>query len=325
MIMKKEIKPNEVSSVMIRWGYRWLLMTSLLFLGQWPLCAQDSTATQTDATEEAPPAEEKETIAKTRMSLTGDQYPDGTIVLHALLRAKVGSSYQKVPDRKIEFFTLNAEGEEVSLGNTTTALNGLAEYTTDKKKLLLGEDGFYSFLARWAGDERLGDSEGDLMVKPASLTMQLTEADSTYTITLQASAMTTDSTAPIAAAPVAVYVKRMFSALKVAEGETDESGMLEVEFPRGLFGDDEGNLEITATIQETEEYGNLTAKATQKWGIPVSSEATETPRALWSPHPPAWMVITFFILMGAVWIHYVIVIINLFKIKSHRPEPEGKA
>ena len=325
MIMKKEIKPMDVSAEMIRWGYRWLLMTGLFFLGQWPIYAQDSTATQTEATEEAPPAEEEETTVKTRMSLTGDQYPDGTIVLHALLRAKVGSSYQKVPDRKIEFFALNAEGEEVALGHANTELNGIAAYTADKKNLFLGEDGSYSLLARWAGDERLEDSEGDLMLRPAALTMELAEADSTYTVKLQASAMTTDSAAPIAAAAVTVYVKRMFSSLKVAEGETDESGMVEVEFPAGLYGDDQGNLEITAMIEETEEYGNLVAKATQKWGIPVSKEAVETPRALWSPHPPSWMVITFFILMGAVWIHYVIVVINLFKIKSHRPQPEGKA
>ena len=310
---------------MMSWTYRLILVFGLMFTGAWPLVAQDSTATQTATTEEAPPAEEEETTAKTKMSLTGDQYPDGTIVLHALLRAKVGSSYQKVPDRKVEFFTLNAEGEEVVLGNANTALNGVADFTADKKNLLLSEDGFYAFLAKWAGDEKLEDSDGDLMLKPASLTMELTEADSTYTITLQASAMTADSSAPIAAAPVSIFVKRMFSSLKVAEGETDESGMLEVEFPVGLFGDDEGNLEITAMIEETEEYGNLTAKATQKWGIPVSSEVKEAPRALWSPHPPAWMVITFFILMGAVWIHYVIVIINLFKIKSHRPQPEVKA
>ena len=86
------------------------------------------------------------------------------------------------------------------------------------------------------------------------------------------------------------------------------------------IGVETGDIEV-----KTGEYGNLTAAATQKWGYEVSAEIVETPRALWSPHPPAWMVITFFILMGAVWIHYAIVIYNLFKIRSHGRHASGKA
>ena len=92
--------------------------------------------------------------------------------------------------------------------------------------------------------------------------------------------------------------------------------MLELEFPIGLPGDAEGNLEITVTIEETEEYGNLTSTSTLKWGNAVSAAPLEMQRSLWSPHPPTWMVITFFILMGAVWIHYAIIIINLLNTSS---------
>lgn len=319
---------------LIAWWLPALFTLALLFGGNVSVFAQDDApadTTQTDttqapATEEAAvEAEPEETTLKSRMSLTADQHPDGAINLKALLRAKVDGSYQKVPERKVLFFVLDASGEEVALGDTVTGLDGTGALRVNKAGLFRSEDGFYSFLARYDGDDKIEGSESDLMLKPATLEMKLSEADSTYLVTLTASADSPDGPMPIAGAVVAVYVKRMFSSLKVAEGETDETGAVELEFPNGLAGDDQGNLQITAMIEETEEYGNLTASADQKWGYAVSAELKETPKALWSPHPPTWMVITFFILMGAVWIHFVIVVYNLFRIKSIGHQASGKA
>ncbi len=325
MMMKKDLAWAGMSNLVSRWWYRFGFMAGMILAGMHPAIAQDApvdtTVQQSDSTEvpAAAEAEEEETIFKSKTSLTGDQYPDGTILLNGLLRAKIDGSYQKVPDRKIEFFVLNSEGEEVAIGDTITGVNGVAKIRVSKSTLAKGEDGSYSFIARFAGDDRFEDSESDLMLRSATLVMEPRKEDSTYVISLKATADSPDGPMPIAAAVVSVYVKRMFSSQKVAEGETDETGMVEVEFPTGLAGDASGNVEITALIEETEEYGNLTASSTQNWGYAVSNAFVDSPRALWSPHPPAWMVITFFILMGAVWIHYAIVIVNLLRIKR-----EGK-
>jgi len=327
MIMKKDIAGTVSINLMSRWWYRIGFMAAMILAGIHPVMAQetpaDTAVQQADTT--AAPVEEEETTIKSKTSLTGDQYPDGTIMLSGLLRAKIEGSYQKVPDRKVAFYVLNPAGEEVAIGDTITGANGVAKIRVTKTTLVKGEDGSYSFIARFDGDDKFEGSESDLILKSASLVMVASEADSTYTLSLTATADSPEGPMPIAAAPVSVYVKRMFSSLKVAEGETDETGALEVEFPAGLAGDENGNIEITAMIEETDEYGNLTATATQKWGYSVSAEIVESPRALWSPHPPTWMVITFFILMGAVWIHYAIVVFNLIKIKSDVPRTQGKA
>jgi len=160
-------------------------------------------------------------------------------------------------------------------------------------------------------------------LKPAKLVMEAVEGDSTYTIKLQASALNANGPKPIADAKVSVYVKRMFSALKVAEGTTDADGMVEVDFPKGLSGDQDANLNITAKIEETEEYGNLEANMIKQWGKPVSYEITELPKALWSDHPPVWMIVTFFVLMGTVWIHYMIIVFKLFRIKTDKDQQSG--
>jgi len=108
----------------------------------------------------------------------------------------------------------------------------------------------------------------------------------------------------------------MFSDLKVGEGETDENGELELEFPAGLKGDQDGNLQVRAEIEDTDEYGNLVARFTQAWGEKVSYDINQLPRALWSPNPPLWMVIAFFVLMVAVWAHYGVIIWKMFRIKA---------
>jgi len=303
----KSLRMNKVSG-QLQWT---ILVLVALFTGAiQPICGQDSTAV----------IEEKEdAVFKTKMTLTGSQFPDGSIQLEALLRSKVEGSYQKTPKQKMSFFALNDAAEESLLGDTVTGEDGLARFVFYSENKKVNEDGTFSFIARYDGNDHMSGSESDLILNPAKLVMEPVEGDSTYSLKFQATALTSDGPAPIAEATVSIYVKRMFSNLKVAEGTTDADGMVEVDFPNGLSGDQEANLDIMAKIEETDEYGNLEAKMTKPWGKPVSYAITELPHALWSDHPPVWMIVTFFVLMGAVWIHYLIIIINLFRIKTEKP------
>ena len=87
-------------------------------------------------------------------------------------------------------------------------------------------------------------------------------------------------------------------------------------------GDDKGNITLLARLEENETYGNLKASVMQQCGTPVSSELKDIPRALWSPHPPIWMLVTFVVLMSAVWGHYLVIIIQLIRLRKEEPELE---
>jgi len=89
--------------------------------------------------------------------------------------------------------------------------------------------------------------------------------------------------------------------------------------PNNLPGDAQGNLTLIGRLDENETYGNLEASVVQKWGVAVSNKSQELPRALWSSHPPLWMLITFIILMTAVWGHYAIIIYELFRLRKEEP------
>lgn len=303
----KSLPMNKVSG-----QFQWMILVLVaLFVGEiQPAWGQDSTAV----------TEEKEdAVIKTKVSLAGSQFPDGSIHLEALLRSKVNGSYQKTPNQKISFFTLNDSAEESLLGDTVTGADGLAKFVFHAENKKVNTDGTFSFIARYDGNDHMNGSESDLILKPAKLVMEPVEGDSTYSLKIQATALSADGPMPIVEATVSIYVKRMFSNLKVAEGTTDADGMVEVDFPIGLSGDQDANLDITAKIEETEEYGNLEANMIKPWGKPVSYAITELPKALWSDHPPVWMIVTFFVLMGTVWIHYLIIIFKLFRIKAEKP------
>jgi hypothetical protein len=298
---------------------RWVWILLLMVMGLPGLSAQDDTTAApadtavTEAVEEEAPEVE---LLKSRMALTANQMPDGTIELEALLRAKGETGWLKIPDQEVIFIRLSPEMEETELAKAKTGVNGMAIFQVTADQVVTGPDGLVTFVARYDGNDQLTGSETEAILQRARLEVEAVEEDSVYTLNIKAVADSPDGPMPIAAAPVAVYVKRMFSELKVAEGETDEEGFVSLEFPAGLNGDQDGNLQIRAIVEETESYGNLVARMSKPWGNPVSYEVSELPRTLWSPNPPTWMVIAFFVLMIAVWAHYGVIMYKMFRIKS---------
>jgi hypothetical protein len=84
---------------------------------------------------------------------------------------------------------------------------------------------------------------------------------------------------------------------------------------------------LLARLDESELFGRLEASSTQVWGISVSDQLKKMPRALWTSDPPIWMLVTFIILMTAVWGHYIVIIVQLFRLRKEEPQmsiPETK-
>lgn len=163
-------------------------------------------------------------------------------------------------------------------------------------------------------------AEAEVTVKKARLEITPVKEDSVLSVKVRFVDEAGEATA-VKDATVGIYVQRSFNPLKLGEGTTDENGEATVEIPAELPGDAKGNIVLMAKIDENEIYGNLLAKNTQQWGVPVSDKLKELPRALWSAHPPLWMLITFIVLVGTVWGHYVVIIFELFRLRKEEPQP----
>lgn len=244
------------------------------------------------------------------------QKNDNSVDLKSTVTAKINGALTKLDGLKIDF---SLDGDK-KLGEAITDLKGVAVFNCKPEQLTTDAEGKLNFKASFAGRDSIEAGEESLSVKRARLDITPVKEDSTLTIKVKMIDLSTGSETPVDSTMLGVFVKRTFSALKLGEAETDESGEASVEIPNNLAGDDKGNITLFARLEENETYGNLEAAVVQPWGTKVSYELKELPRALWSPHPPLWMLVTFVVLMTTVWGHYLVIIIQLIRLRKEEPD-----
>ena len=291
-----------------------------LLMGSASLYAQTDTTAKTIDTvqKETPATDDGASLIAPAMEFLSVQKGDSTIDLKATLKAKVKGILYKLPLLKVTFILVTDTAEK-RLGFVITDREGKAIFNAGADELVPDKEGKLHFKAVFAGNKAMDAAEEEITIKRGRLEIIKTGADSLHTFGITLTDIGTGTETPVSQAVVGLFVKRMFYPLKIGEGTTDDNGEVSVEVPSGLPGDEKGNLTFLARLDENETYGNLEASVIQKWGTPVSNKSKDLPRALWSSHPPIWMLITFIVLMTAVWGHYIIIIFELFRLRKEEP------
>jgi hypothetical protein len=119
---------------------------------------------------------------------------------------------------------------------------------------------------------------------------------------------------PVEGVEVSIGVARTFGLLHLGSEETWDDGTAAVEFPEGLPGNSEGELEAVATVEETDDYAAASARAWIPGGAAVEATEEPAPAALWSSRPLWPLVAVLGGLLAGVWSTYVFVIVMLAKI-----------
>ncbi len=296
-------------------GFLYCLFFSIALAGQ-----TDSTAQQ-EATEVT--ADEPALISPT-LDLVTVQKSDNTIDLKASLKAKIKGTLTFLHSLKIKFY-LVTDSAENELGTAITDRNGNAVLNVKAEQVVTNKVGQLYFKAIAAGNKSMEGAEGEVTIKRAILTLTPVKEDSLLSVQVKLVDVGSGTETPVPEITLGIFVKRLFNPLKVGEGATDENGEATIEIPNSLPGDAKGNITLIARLEENDTYGNLEASAIEKWGVPVSDKLEEQPRALWSSHPPLWMLITFAILMVAVWGHYIVIVYELFRLRKEQPVLPGNA
>jgi hypothetical protein len=247
------------------------------------------------------------------------QKGDNSVDLKTSVKAKINGTLTKLAGLTIEF-TIGNDSSAKKLGDAITDSKGVAIFICKPDQLTTDKEGKLNFKASFAGKDSIESAEEIVVVKRGRLEITPVKEDSLLTVKVKLVDLSTGTEMPVDSTTLGVYVKRLFSALKLGEGTTDATGETTIEIPNDLPGDSKGNLTLLARLDENETYGNLEASVIQQWGMPVSDEVKELPRALWSSHPPIWMLITFIILVTAVWGHYIVIIFELFRLRKEEPK-----
>lgn len=259
--------------------------------------------------------EESSEPIRSRLNLSCEQLNGETFVLQALARARIDGQYTGLPGLDVEFF-VTTDSSEVSLGQAVTDETGVATLSVEAESIPRDTANPIAFLALFEGNDEFEESDDDIEIFPARIVLEPMEEDSSLAV--QITLLRGDE--PVADEDVSLFLKRLFSPLKVGEATTDEDGMATIAFPMGFPGDAQGNLDIYAFLEEHDDFGNVKSTMIAAWGKPVSDLPQDLPRALWSPYPPIWMVLAFTVLMAAVWGHYGVIVFKLFQVKKEGKE-----
>jgi len=273
---------------------------------------------QTDSTAKTEVAKEAATYTPL-IEFISTQKSDNTVDLKASVKAKINGTLAKLNGLKIEFI-IGADSTAKKLGEVVTDNRGIAIFTCKPDQLTTNAEGKLNFRAIFAGRDSIESAEELISVKRGRLDITPVKEDSLLSVKVKLVDLSTGTETAVPETDLGVFVKRLFSALKLGEGKTDEAGETTIEIPNNLPGDAKGNLTLLARLDENEVYGNLEASTVQQWGTTVSEEIKELPRALWSSHPPIWMLVTFIVLMTAVWGHYIVIIFELFRLRKEEPK-----
>jgi hypothetical protein len=278
---------------------------------------------QTDSTKkEEPAATEESSLIAPSLDFITIQKADNSIDLAAALRVKIKGTVIKLRLLKITFLQV-AEDVEKNLGFVITDGNGKAVLNIKTDSLKAGSEGKLHFKAMFAGNKQMDPADGEVAIKRARLEITPVKEDSLLSVKVKLIDIATGTEIPVPETVLGLFVQRSFKPQKIGEGTTDENGEATIEVPNKLPGDAKGNITLLAKLDENETYGNLETYVVQKWGLPVSDKLNELPRALWSSHPPYWMMATFIILMSTVWGHYLVIIIQLFRLRKEEPDPDS--
>lgn len=308
-------------------SYKQLLLLAgmLLLLGTYNVSFAQEDTTQppaTDTTATPPPdepaAEEEPSLISPSIDFTSVQKGDNSIDLKVGMRAKVKGQFINLYKMKVSFFQVVNE-EDIPLGFKITDGNGKAIFNVKGDSLKTDAEGKLNFKVVFAGNKAMESAEEYVSFRRGRLEIIPVKEDSLLTVQIKLIDVGTGEETPVKETAVGIFVKRMFLPMKVGEATTDENGEGSVEFPNNLPGDAKGNLTLLARLDENETYGNMEAVVVQAWGVPVSDKPETLPRALWSSHPPLWMLITFIVLMLAVWGHYIVIVYELFRLRKEQP------
>jgi mono/diheme cytochrome c family protein len=127
-------------------------------------------------------------------------------------------------------------------------------------------------------------------------------------------------TGPAAGVEVMLYVKRYFGNMQVGEIKTTDAGGLALfEFPADLPGNKEGNVELTAKVNDPKGIMKTTPATTNlAIGKPTDKPGLTETRAWWSTrgNAPVWIILTYTLSVIIVWSFILYIVYTILQIRK---------
>ena len=147
-----------------------------------------------------------------------------------------------------------------------------------------------------------------------NIALQMNSNDSMYIVTATVTNIATQQ--PAKDVELTFYVQRTFGLMKVADGATDSTGIITAEFPSDIRGHDAAkNFMLIAKVEESDIMNDTAFQVSVQSKLPFPKDKP-IPRSIAGAHAPWWLVITFTMVVGAVWLLFVYVLYLVYRVKK---------
>lgn len=147
-----------------------------------------------------------------------------------------------------------------------------------------------------------------------NIALQMGSNDSMHVVTATVTNIATQL--PVKEVELTFYVQRTFGLMKVADGTTDNTGIISVEFPLDSQGSDSTQkITLIAKVEESDVMNDTAFQVIIKSRLAFPADKP-IPRSIAGAKAPWWLVITFTAVVGAVWLLFVYVLYLVYRIKK---------
>jgi hypothetical protein len=256
---------------------------------------------------------------KSEATIELSYYKKADMTKTAVVSVKVRKDGKFVPakNERVNFYAMNGK-EQQFIKSATTSNKGQAIIELPKD-LPLDEEGYFTVVARFENNTLYENAEEQVHYQDANLTINLDPRDTARIVTAKVTETGKDGKEmPVKDAEVKFYVQRLFGLMPVAEDNaisTDEKGEATFAYPKNIPGDSAGGVHVAVKMEDNKRFGNVETKSATLWGTRLAIEKDPFPRAMWEPYAPLPLVLTISSIFGGVWFTYVIILLQLRKIK----------
>ncbi|MFC2111597.1 hypothetical protein ACFLQ5_04025, partial [Bacteroidota bacterium] len=147
------------------------------------------------------------------------KYTDNSKALKTRVMARNDEGWYPIINFKVQFYSVT-DTAEVLLAEVSTNNEGIAKLMIHQDyQLPMDTAGIFKFIARTSETELYESAEEEIEKKDLFISIELDEIDSVRTILISAKRKKSDGTeVMISEEDINIYVPRMFSDLKMAEG-----------------------------------------------------------------------------------------------------------
>lgn len=257
---------------------------------------------------------------KSEATIELSYYKKADMTKTAVASVKVRKDGKFVPakNERVNFYAMNGKEQQYLKSENT---NNKGQAIIDlPKDLPLDEEGYFTVVAKFENNSLYENAEEQVHYQDANLTINLDPRDTARIVTSKITETGKDGKEiPVKDAEVKFYVQRLFGLMPVAEDNaisTDEKGEASFTYPKNIPGDSVGAVYVAIKMEDNKRFGNVESKAATLWGTTLAIEKDPFPRAMWEPYAPLPLVLTISSIFGGVWFTYVIILLQLRKIKK---------